>query len=121
MRKFMVLGVTVAALMLGGCASGPSTGLAEGWNLMVLQKYSAAAEQYQKVLAKYPKNPYAHLNLGVAYQRLDKTDLARQQYQAAVKYGGSAQVTQVAEEKGVNARTTTVADLARQNLKTLSQ
>lgn len=119
MRKFMLLGVTIAALTLAGCATGPSAGLAKGWKLMVSQKFPAAVDQYQKVLKKYPDNPYAHLNLGVAYQRLDKTDLARQQYQAAVKYGGSAQVTQVAQEKGVNARTTTVADLARQNLKTL--
>lgn len=119
MRRFIALGVTMAALFVAGCASGPSAELRKGWELMVAEDYAAARDQYEAVLVEYPNNPYALLNLGVAYHRLGETERARANYQAAIEHGGNAEVTQVAEETGVDSRTSTVADLARQNLEAL--
>lgn len=86
---------------------------------MLAEEYDTAAQHYESVLVDYPDNPYAHLNLGVAYQRLGKNELARQHYEAAIATGGEAEVTQVAKEDGVAPQTTTVAELARQNMQTL--
>lgn len=86
---------------------------------MLAKDYPAARAHYESMLEEYPENPYAHLNLGVAYQRLGETGPARRHYEAAVEYGGSAEVSRVAEEEGAAPRTTTVAELARQNLESL--
>lgn len=116
MRGFSVLATTILGLLLAGCASQSSSGLQEGWELMVAKEYAAARDQYKSVLEEDPDNPYAHLNLGVAYHRLGQTQRANRQYELAIEHGGSARVTQVAEETGIASRTTTVADQARQNL-----
>ena len=118
-QRLVAFGVTIVALVLAGCASGPSTDLAEGWELMLAEDYATARDHYEAMLVEYPENPYAHLNLGVAYQRLGETGPARRHYEAAVEHGGSAEVTRVAEEEGTAPRTTTVAELARQNLQSL--
>lgn len=120
MKRFAAIGLMTTALLLSGCASGPSAELEKGWKLMLAQDYAAARDHYESMLVDYPTNPYAHLNLGVAYQQLGETELARQQYEAAIEHGGSAEVTRVAEREDIESRTSTVADLARQNLAGLS-
>ena len=120
MQRLIALGVTTMALLLGGCAaSGPSGELEEGWELMLEEDYPAARTHYESMLEEYPENPYAHLNLGVAYQRLGEPGPARRHYETAIEHGGAAEVTRVAEEEGAAPRTTTVAELARQNLQSL--
>ena len=120
MRQFFSVGVVVVVLFLTGCANGPSSELKQGWELMVAEDYAAAREHYENLLKEHPDNPYALLNLGVAYQRLGDFDNARPNYEAAIEHGSNAQVTRVAETDGVQPRSTTIADLARQNLETLS-
>lgn len=118
MRRFIALGVTMMALTLAGCAAtGPAGELQEGWELMVAEDYPAARDHYEGILAENPDNPYAHLNLGVAYHRLGETERARRHYEAAVAHGGEAEITQVADEDGVAPETSTVADQARENLR----
>lgn len=86
---------------------------------MLAKDYSAARDVYEGIIVEHPENPYAHLNLGVAYQYLGKSDLARQHYEAAIANGGNAEVTRVVEEGSVIERVSTVADKARENLLTL--
>lgn len=115
----MAIGVMTMGLVLSGCASGASSDLERGWKLMLAQDYPAARVHYESMLADYPTNPYAHLNLGVAYQQLGEPDRAREHYEAAIEHGGSAEVTRVAEREDIEPRTTTVAELAQQNLDSL--
>jgi len=121
MQRFISRGIVVAMILLAGCASGASSGLKEGWDLMLAADYAGARDHYEQMLTKYPDNAYVHLNLGVAYHQLGNADLARQEYEAAIKYGQNAPVTRVAEGGSVDAATTTVADKARENLKLLGQ
>ena len=116
MQKFLAPGALLMALMLAGCARGPSAELEKGFDLLVAEDYAAARDHYENMLTEHPDNPYVHLNLGVAYQRLGEGDLARQHFEAAIANGGGAEVTRVAEEGGIGAQTSTVVDLARQNL-----
>jgi tetratricopeptide (TPR) repeat protein len=119
MQRFIARGVTVLALLLTGCASGPSAELEDGWEFMMAQNYPAARDQYKAILTEYPDNPYAHLNLGVAYQTLGEFDLARQHYEAAIANGGEAEISRVVLDGAVDAQVTTVADKGRENLQTL--
>ena len=117
-----LLAAVLSVFLVTGCTglgSGASPGLKRGWELMVAEDYAGAVQHYEKMLEDYPDNPYALLNLGVAYQRLGEFDRARPNYQAAIEHGKSANVTRVAEKSGVKTQTTTVADLARVNLATL--
>ena len=121
MQRNLLTAVLLALLLTGctGIGSGASPGLKRGWELMVAEDYTSAVEHYENMLKDYPDNPYALLNLGVAYQRLGEFDRARPNYQAAIEHGSTADVTRVAEKAGVKTETTTVSDLARQNLATL--
>ena len=117
-----LLAAVLSVFLLTGCTglgSGASPELKRGWELMVAEDYATAAEHYENMLKDYPDNPYALLNLGVAYQRLGEFDRARPNYQAAIEHGKTAEVTRVAEKAGVKTQTTTVSDLARLNLETL--
>ena len=120
MRRFMARSVTIIALLLAGCASEGSTELKKGWEFLLANNYPAARDVYESMLIEYPENPYAHLNLGVVYQNLGNTDLARQHYEAAIAHGGDAEVTRVVQEGDVVSTVTTVADKGRENLQTLT-
>jgi len=119
MRRFFARSVTIIALFLAGCATGAGADLKKGWELMLAKDYPAARDVYENMLAEYPDNPYAHLNLGVAYQNLGNTDLARRHYEAAIEFGGAAEVTRVVQKGEVISHVTTVADKGRENLQTL--
>lgn len=117
MKTPIVPGALALALLLGSCApSGPHGELKEGWELMVAREYAAARDHYEALLAEYPDNPYAHLNLGVAYHQLGEIDLARRNYEAAIAHGGDAEISMVAEQGNVATRPDTVAEQARKNL-----
>lgn len=108
------------ALPLGACApSGADAELKEGWELMVAKDYPAARDHYEAMLTEYPDDPYAHLNLGVAYHQLGELDLAKRHYEAAIAEGGNAEISMVAEEGSVESRPDTVAEVARKNLDTI--
>ncbi len=119
MQKFLARCVTILALSLAGCATGASSELRDAWKLMLVEDYAGARDIYQGVLAEYPNNPYAHLNIGFAYQQLGKIALAREHYEAAIEHGGKAEVTRVVVEGEVVSKVTTVADKGQENLKTL--
>ena len=116
MQRSVAFGVTLLSLLLAGCATGPNAELEEGFEMVAAEDYGAARDHYERILAEHPNNPYAHLNLGVAYQQLGQHQLARQHYEAAIANGGGATVTRVAEQAGVDSRTSTVVELARRNL-----
>lgn len=124
MRVSVKRGAAIIAFLLAGCAGDPGSdagvGLEQGWGLMLAKEYPAARDHYEGMLVEFPTNPYVHLNLGVAYQRLGNRDLARQHYEAAIAYGAEAEVTRVVKEGEVAPSVTTVADQARDNLLTLS-
>ena len=69
MQRFLARCVTIMALSLAGCATGASSELRDAWKLILVEDYAGARGIYQEVLAEYPTNPYAHLNIGFAYQR----------------------------------------------------
>ena len=82
MKKILARCVTILALSLSGCVTGASTELRDAWKLMLVEDYAGARDIYQDVLAEYPTNPYAHLNMGFAYQQLGENALAREHYEA---------------------------------------
>ena len=49
------------------------------------QDYAAAAEKYQDYLAQHPQDAQVHFQLGYCYTALQKTDLARSEYQKATE------------------------------------
>lgn len=115
MRKFAVVSAILAGLLLTGCASNNSA-LDDGWKLIQAQDYAAAQAQYQAVLAENPNNPYANLNLGVAYEKLGDKASAAKYYQAAIANGKDAHIVAVAEDGKVAERSTTVSKVAEENL-----
>lgn len=121
---------------------GLNADLERGWRLMVEENYAAARDHYQRMLIRYPDNPYAHLNLGVAHQRLGNDELARVHHEAAIAHGSNAYTSRVpgtadgrsrsgvqwwkemeasgvTEQAAANPDTTTVAELAQENLRRL--
>jgi len=119
MQSIMVRGMAILALLVGGCATGADPAQEKAWEAMVAQDYPAARDRYEAILAENPDDPFAQLNLGVAYHNLGQYELARQHYQAAIDLGGDAQGTRVAAGGEVTTSATTVADKARENLATL--
>ena len=111
--------VMIIALFLAGCSTGPSAELEDGWELMLARDYPGARDHYQGMLAKHPKNPYVHLNLGVAYHQIGNYELARQDYEVAIQYGEDAEVSRVVEQGEVAPIITSVADKGRENLEIL--
>jgi len=116
MRRFAAIAFLTLGLALPGCASQRSRDLEAGWELMQAQNYAAARDKYIEILAENPNEPFALLNLGVAYHNLGEYDLARQNYEAAIEHGKNAEVTRVVEEGSVKTTATTVADKGRDNL-----
>jgi tetratricopeptide (TPR) repeat protein len=119
MKRILAPCLTVLSLLLFSCTTGVSAELRDGWKLVLAEDYIGARDKYEAVLVKYPDNPYALLNLGFVYQKLGDYKSSREKYEAAIVHGGNAEVTQVVVEGSVSQRKTTVADKARENLKTL--
>ena len=120
LRKSTALAATLL-ILLTACATNVTEreDLAEAWQQMLNEDYLGARDAYELILLDDPQNPYAHLNLGFAYQQLGIYEAARSHYETAIAVGGDATVTSVVEEGQVSAVATTVADRARENLATL--
>jgi tetratricopeptide (TPR) repeat protein len=115
MRGLSIFGAVIGVAMLAGCAS-QSNELDSAWQSIVDQDYAEARAKYEAILAGDPKNPYAHLNVGVAYEELGDTAMAAQHYQAAIANGENAKIGQVAQDGTVTGRTITVRQVATENL-----
>jgi len=109
----------ILAVALSGCATAEREDLAEAWQYMLAEDYLGARDAYELILLHDPTNPYAHLNLGFAYQQLEMYEAARPHYESAVEYGGTTSISQVVEEGQVKSVASTVADKGRENLATL--
>ncbi len=118
MRKHLGIGALAAALLAVGCTDS-HTYRDDGWAMIVAEDYGAARDHYLAVLSKKPADPWAHLNLGVAYEELGQLDLAREHYELAIKHGDDAEIVEVAQDGNVADRETTVAKVAAGNLATL--
>ena len=118
MRKFAIVGVMMAGLLLSGC-SGQGEALDDGWSMIKAQDYAAARAHYQSMLAEDPNNPYVNLNLGVAYEELGDNEMAAKHYQVALANGKDAEIEEVAQDGNTASRATTVSKVAEENLATL--
>ncbi len=116
MRRLAVVGAMMAGLLLAGC-TGQGKALDDGWSLIAAQDYASAQAHYQTMLAEDPNNPYANLNLGVAYEELGDNEMAAKHYQVAVANGQDAEIQEVAQDGNVARRETTVAKVAQENLR----
>ncbi len=119
MRKRRLLAALVCATLLAACTY-TGTYRDEGWSKIVAEDYSGARDYYLTVLAERPTNPWANLNIGVAYEELGQIDLARQHYELAARHGELAEIVEVAHDGNVVGRSTTVAEVAADNLARLS-
>ncbi|MDH3667941.1 MAG: hypothetical protein OEN23_13525 [Paracoccaceae bacterium] len=118
MRKHVGIGALAVALLAAGCTDS-GTYRDDGWSMIVAEDYTAARDHYLAVLSEKPADPWAHLNLGVAYEELAELDLARQHYELAVEHGRNAEIGEVAQDGNVADRETTVAKVAAGNLASL--
>lgn len=118
MRNKLLMAALAGATVLAACTY-VGTHRSEGWAKIVAEDYAGARDYYIGVLAERPDDPWAHLNLGVAYQELGQVDLARQHYEFAVEYGEYAEIIEVARDGTVDGRRATVAEVAADNLAAL--
>jgi tetratricopeptide (TPR) repeat protein len=117
-RRAAIIGAMIAGLMLSGCGSLNSA-QDDGWNLIVAKDYQAARTHYLSKLVENPNDPYVNLNLGVTYEELGDTDLAVTHYQLAIANGKDAKIQEVAQDGKVVLRSTTVSEIAEENLAAL--
>ena len=118
MLRLAVVSAMVAGLLLSGC-SRQTEALDTGWTMITEQDYGPARVHYKSMLAEDPNNPYANLNLGVAYEETGDNEMAAQHYQVAVANGKHARIQQVSQDGNVAPRRTTVAQIAEENLRCL--
>lgn len=119
MRRLAILGAVIGGMVLAGCA-GQGTEHDNAWRSIVAEDYSSARAQYESILAEDPNNPYANLNIGVAYEELGDTSMAAKHYQLAIANGAEAQIEEVAQDGHTAARATTVKQVATENLARLN-
>ena len=119
MRRLAVYGAMVTGLLVAGCAGSDNQQQA-AWNSIVAQDYNAARAQYESILAEHPNDPYANLNIGVAYEELGDTAMAAKHYQVAVANGAEAPIQEVAQDGNKAGRSTTVKQIAMENLARVS-
>jgi len=84
--------------------------------MIAAQDYASARAHYQSMLAEDPNNPYANLNLGVAFEESGDNEMAAKHYQVAVANGAEAEIQEVVQDGNVAPRATTVAKIAQENL-----
>jgi len=115
MRRLAVFGAMVGGLLLAGC-SGQGKELDSAWDSIVAQDYASARAAYESVLAEDPNNPYANLNIGVAYEEMGDMAMAAKHYQVAISSGAEAEIIEVAQDGKTAERSTTVKQVATENL-----
>ena len=115
MRRLAVFGAMVTGLLVAGCSGGGSE-QKSAWDSIVAQDYASARAHYENVLADDPNDPYANLNIGVAYEELGDNAMAAKHYQLAVANGAEAPIMQVAQDGNTAGRNTTVKQVAQENL-----
>jgi tetratricopeptide (TPR) repeat protein len=115
MRRLSVLGAMMAGLLLAGCAA-QSTEHKAAWDNIIAEDYNAARAQYESILAESPNDPYANLNIGVAYEELGDNANAAKHYQIAIANGAEAEIQQVAQDGQKASRRSTVKQVAEENL-----
>ena len=115
MRKLAIVGALMTGVLLSGC-SGQGEDLDNGWKMITAQDFSSARAHYQSLLAENPNNPYANLNLGVAYEELGDKQMAAKHYQVAVANGKDAEIQEVSQDGNTAMRATTVSKIAQENL-----
>lgn len=119
MRRHSILGAMIGVALLAGCASQNSE-FDSAWRSIVQQDYAEARAKYQAILAGDPNNPYAHLNIGVAYEELGDTAMAADHYRAAIANGSKAEIGEIAQDGTVTGRRITVKEVAIDNLARLA-
>ena len=119
MRGFTVVGAVIGGLLLAGC-TGLSKEESTAWRSIVAEDYSSARDQYASILAGDPNDPYANLNIGVAYEELGDLAMAAKHYQIAIDHGAEAEVIEVAQDGKTTDRFTTVKAVATENLARVS-
>ncbi len=118
MFRLAVVSAMVAGLLLSGC-SRQTEALDDGWTMITEEDFGSARAHYQSMLADDPNNPYANLNLGVAYEETGENEMAAKHYQVAIANGKNAQIGAVAQDGTITSRRTTVAKIAQENLASL--
>ena len=81
MRTSRFVVAWAAILVLGGCASKDMLLSNQGFELLSVGNDSEAGVKLQQALAVNPDNPYALLNMGVVYQRMERPEKARRMYE----------------------------------------
>lgn len=119
MRGLAVFGAVIGGMMLAGCV-GQGAEHDSAWKSIVAQDFSSARAKYESILAEDPNNPYANLNIGVAYEELGDTTMAAKHYQLAIANGAEAQIQEVAQDGNTAGRATTVKQVATENLARLN-
>ena len=115
MRKLAVLGAMMAGLLVAGCAA-PGGEHQDAWQSLVDQDYNGARAHYETILASNPNDPYANLNLGVVYEEMGDTAMATKHYQLAIANGAESPIMEVTQDGNTAARSTTVKQIAQENL-----
>jgi tetratricopeptide (TPR) repeat protein len=83
--------MALMTLALASCGGGGShasykTLIGEGIKLLDQDDTTAAAQRFQEAIARNKKNPVAHYDLGVVYQRQGKVRDAKREYGLAIHY-----------------------------------
>lgn len=115
MRRLAVCGAILMGLLVAGC-SGSGSDQQAAWDSIIAQDYNSARAQYQSILAEDPDDPYANLNIGVAYEELGDNAMAAKHYQVAIANGAEAPIQEVAQDGNKAGRSTTVKQVAQENL-----
>ena len=133
MRTFLAAAASVA--LLAGCATESSTSnnstrtasanerddsLGNGISAVRRGDYARAEATLAAELKNDPNDPYANLNMGVLRAIQDRRDEALAFYQRAIENGEEAPINRTVTANGsVLAETTTVANVARENISRL--
>ena len=119
MRRVAVLSALVAGLLVAGCATQGGA-QKDAWDSIVAQDYNAARAKYETILAEHPNDPYANLNIGVAYEELGDNAMAAKHYQIAIANGADSPIMEVAQDGKTAGDKTTVKQVAMRNLQRIS-
>ena len=116
MRRLIVCSALVAGFMVAGCSVDDESHR-NAWGSIVAQDFNSARSQYESILASNPNDPYANLNIGVAFEELGDNAMAAKHYQIAIANGENSPISEVAQDGATAGRETTVKTVATENLK----
>ncbi len=77
--------LSLAQTARGAMQDSPNTADTLGWAYVKSGVYDAAIPLFQEAIKKTPTNPTYYYHLGLAYQKFQKTELARANFQRAIK------------------------------------